>query len=298
MKQLILLSTFLLSTVFVCSQSVVTNNNVQIRSMKKEVVQDSLDNATIRCYYKLVQPVTIDKEVFQQTDTMTLDIGKQISVYYDANRMRRDSLFGDFMKNGLSAGAIRNISVVKDGDMSAIGNQGTTVESGVKGETARLYKKRSLGEIIIIDKAENSISKYKYTGNESQQWNITTDTLTVLGYLCQKATTSFHGRNYEVWFSPDIPVSDGPWKFYGLPGLILKAEDSEKLFSFEIVGLEQLNTPKKIFMERDDYIKASRKDLAKLKRQQSGGMAVNINAGNVVMVQKKNKNEYLQLETE
>jgi len=43
------------------------------------------------------------------------------------------------------------------------------------------------------------------------------DTLTVAGYVCQKATCLFRGRDYTAWFSNDIPISNGPWKFGGFP---------------------------------------------------------------------------------
>jgi GLPGLI family protein len=76
-----------------------------------------------------------------------------------------------------------------------------------------------------------------------QNWDIQSDTMTVLGYKCQKATTAFWGRNYNAWFTLDIPLHDGPWLFSGLPGLILRIQDTEGIFQFTAVGLEQLMTP-------------------------------------------------------
>lgn len=292
-KTILLLASSVLSAT-VCSQQVVSVRKIE----KGDIKQEKLDAATIRCYYKFTQPVTADKETRQQTDTMTLDIGQKVSRYYDAARMKRDSLFGDFMSNKLNPSTIQSISIMKDGDMSTLDNKGgTTFDSTTKGETAQLFKKRRTGEIITIDRADNAPQKYKCAETISaQQWNISTDTLTVLGYICQKATTEFRGRNYEAWFSPDIPVNDGPWKFYGLPGLIMKVSDSENLFSFELIGLENLNNPVDITMAQEDYMKASIKDLEKLKKKQSGGTAVNVNGGNVIMIQKKNNKEYLSLE--
>ncbi len=56
-------------------------------------------------------------------------------------------------------------------------------------------------------------------------WELLPDTMRILGYLCQKATcTSFLGsamRKFTAWYTPDIPASYGPAKFFGLPGLIL-----------------------------------------------------------------------------
>lgn len=71
------------------------------------------------------------------------------------------------------------------------------------------------------------------------QWEVVADsTKTILGYECVMARSSYHGRDWTAWFAPEIPVSDGPWKFAGLPGLILKAMESKGLHSFTANGIE------------------------------------------------------------
>ena len=79
---------------------------------------------------------------------------------------------------------------------------------------------------------------------ETQQWIISDDTCTVLSYTCQKATTRFRGRDWIVWFSTEVPLSAGPWKLGGLPGLIMKASDSKNHYVFECIGIEQLKKEK------------------------------------------------------
>jgi Protein of unknown function (Porph_ging). len=64
------------------------------------------------------------------------------------------------------------------------------------------------------------------------QWEILPDSKVVLGYSCRKATCVFKGRTWNAWFTTDIPYSEGPWKFCGLPGLILQVEDERGWFSF------------------------------------------------------------------
>lgn len=74
---------------------------------------------------------------------------------------------------------------------------------------------------------------------EALDWRITEQTDTVAGYLCRKAVATFRGRTWEAWFAPEIPQAHGPWKLGGLPGLILKAADTEGLFRWTAIGLEQ-----------------------------------------------------------
>jgi len=57
---------------------------------------------------------------------------------------------------------------------------------------------------------------------ENFDWQILPETKTILNYSCQKASLFFRGRTIEVYFTKDIPFSDGPWKLSGLPGMILE----------------------------------------------------------------------------
>ena len=54
------------------------------------------------------------------------------------------------------------------------------------------------------------------------------------------ATSDFRGRRWTARFATDIPVSDGPWKLGGLPGLILEAYDKGHQYTFTAVGLERV----------------------------------------------------------
>ena len=92
-------------------------------------------------------------------------------------------------------------------------------------------------------------------------WQLTDDTLTVSGYLCQKAVGKYAGRTWTAWYSEEVPTSFGPWKLRGLPGMILKAEDADGIFSFVCVGLMQRTAPIKYFskggyttLKRDKFI--------------------------------------------
>lgn len=65
------------------------------------------------------------------------------------------------------------------------------------------------------------------------EWVITDENKTIAGYKCLKATTTFRGRKWIAWFTPDIPIASGPWKLYGLPGLILEISSVDNVYSIQ-----------------------------------------------------------------
>lgn len=70
-------------------------------------------------------------------------------------------------------------------------------------------------------------------------WKITNETKTVAGYSCTKATALYRGREWIAWFTTSIAVPYGPWKLYGLPGLILEAYDKDEIFIMRGIKVEQ-----------------------------------------------------------
>ncbi|OIP45547.1 MAG: hypothetical protein COZ16_06750 [Flavobacteriaceae bacterium CG_4_10_14_3_um_filter_31_253] len=76
------------------------------------------------------------------------------------------------------------------------------------------------------------------------KWNILNESKDILGYTCQLATMNFRGRDYEAWFSSKLPVG-GPWKFDGLPGLILEMKSVDNFISFKAISLKNLKVESK-----------------------------------------------------
>ena len=80
--------------------------------------------------------------------------------------------------------------------------------------------------------------------NLPQEWTMIADSVkTILGHSCRKASCSYRGRNYEAWYAIDLPVNAGPWKFSGLPGLIMSVQDTKGHYTFEIKGLMKAKEP-------------------------------------------------------
>ena len=80
------------------------------------------------------------------------------------------------------------------------------------------------------------------------------------------AECDYHGRHWKVLFTPDIPISDGPWKLNGLPGLILKTKEDAGQYEFTAVGIENYNRDIDPVYQKDMYGRIERKELLHTKR--------------------------------
>lgn len=73
-------------------------------------------------------------------------------------------------------------------------------------------------------------------------WRLVNETKKINNFLCSKATVSFRGRDYIVWFTNEINTPFGPWKLGGLSGLILEVYDTTGFFKISATKIE-INTP-------------------------------------------------------
>lgn len=98
------------------------------------------------------------------------------------------------------------------------------------------------------------------------QWSLGNETDTVCGYVCKKATGEYGGRKWVVWYAPEIPTTYGPWKFCGLPGLVMLAYDTENIHRFEAITFRKgtlpialPDIPNIVTVERDKFVKSKNK---------------------------------------
>ena len=101
------------------------------------------------------------------------------------------------------------------------------LHNNYKQDSFNLYLSVNEIRIHVVDKAP------------SLNWEIGSESKEIGGYTCIKAEASFRGRDYIAWFAPSIGVPAGPWKFYGLPGLIMEVEDKEGVFAWRLLTLEE-----------------------------------------------------------
>lgn len=112
----------------------------------------------------------------------------------------------------------------------------------------RVYNRYQTDTILVIEKI--NIEKYAYKDNYVMHWLVQNEFKKIGSYNCQLAKTSFRGRDYTVWFTKDIPVPIGPWKFRGLPGLIVEVNDSENEVHFSLKSIA-FNQQIKSFFDHD-----------------------------------------------
>lgn len=132
------------------------------------------------------------------------------------------------------------------------------------------YQKLFLKDSLISHESVYGEKKYHIIAEKlpKLKWKILNDTLSILGFKTQKAKLNFRGRDYFAWFSSNIKISDGPYKFHGLPGLILKIESTDGRFTFEAYSLK-LNISEEKFSINDLSKKYPNKKVITIKEKVS-----------------------------
>lgn len=201
------------------------------------------ENTIFQVVYKVSQKAIKNQESIEIIDTMALYCSENISLYSTWNKEAKYDALQATKENILSKSKQKVTTYAYESFVSNLNDKNNIGVWTINWEMEDIFKDRVSNSATFIykDKDEGWIKAVENI--PIQNWDIQSDTMTVLGYKCQKATTAFWGRNYNAWFTLDIPRNDGPWLFSGLPGLILKIQDTEGIFQFTAVGLEQLKMP-------------------------------------------------------
>lgn len=97
------------------------------------------------------------------------------------------------------------------------------------------------------------------------KWQVSTVAKTIGDFKCQQATGTYAGRTYTVWFAPDLPFRNGPWKLSGLPGLILEARDAAGDVSFVFTGFAKADSGQVTTYPKRKLITTSQKALDRVR---------------------------------
>ena len=234
-----------------------------------------------------------------------LRIGQGQSFYFDPQTNRIDSLENDPQGKIILEQAEDEAMEKAVADMNA-GRGGTWFEHRKKmgidrGSRYKNLKDFNARTITVWDSQMGD--RYRYPVEmDDLQWDLMDSTKMVLDYECQLAVADYHGRKWYAWFTPEIPVQDGPWQLCGLPGLIMEAITADGEYGFTIKGIQQCDEPLGDPYENPDRIfKTTRITLLRMKDYGSRNRAAQVNAmtgGKVNIQQTEYKENIDYIETD
>lgn len=173
----------------------------------------------------------LNKPTEIRKDLMALDIRETGSSFRSLHAIKTDSLTKALLSP--SAGSLQ-----LDTNSSPFKTMASMKENNmISYKVTKEYPSYTTYFYDIVD-----MDLYKVKESEPMQWKISEEKTKIGAHNAQKATTSFGGRQWTAWFTADIPIQDGPYKFCGLPGLIIKIEDGTKTHKMELIAQNKLDS--------------------------------------------------------
>ena len=121
--------------------------------------------------------------------------------------------------------------------------QGQLIKAvGYDRQGAPIYKMHSERRMLYRDVCVGGQGRYIVADTQAIDWTLQPTQKRIGQFDCHRATGVFHGREYEAWYTLDIPLPSGPFKLGGLPGLILEARTLDGSAEFSFVSIEISNT--------------------------------------------------------
>lgn len=173
--------------------------------------------------YRFLSDSTNTQDI--KSELMFLDVTEKFSKFYSGENYINDSI----------AKANLEKQIIATGGIDNLPKSASTNKSLNKYTVIKQYP----SDLFFITR----IGRYKYKVEDTRliKWTILPDKDIIKTFSVQKATTEFGGRKWIAWFTNEIPIQDGPYKFKGLPGMILRMEDQTKSHSFTLAGIKNLS---------------------------------------------------------
>ncbi len=215
--------------IFIFCQIYVNGQSLRWRHYRISSEKLIVDTCDYRISYRAKFYLKEERNVAMY-DHCILDIGAKMSSYYSFYADQMDSIM--IQKRKSTVGVDPRTELNKKFGLNSN-------EMGVYSDCYKNYPTK--GNLTI----SHGIAGVEYIHSEpfpAMNWEIIPDTdTTILGHSCNKALLTFRGRNYIAWFSTQIPINNGPWKFQGLPGLILKITDTNSFFDWEVTQIKEVS---------------------------------------------------------
>ena len=232
--------------------------------------RDTLALCDIQVKYELkFMPDTLKRDQYK-TQTMLLRMSKHgVSTYMEYGKFRSDSVIDANTHNGKVKLSIQNKAI----SYSTKARDNLTIAKSWPEKNKILVR-----ELIGVD------GTFTYTEDKPDfGWQIDfSQTKEVAGYHCHSAKGSYAGRDYQAWFTTDIPISNGPWLFCGLPGLILEVSSLDEEFFYTCMSIQE-GTGMVTLRSLESAFKTTRERFLKAKERHkvdpSAGIAAMVDAG-------------------
>ena len=185
----------------------------------------SAQTSANRFFYELTYKPKKDSTKIEK-EGMILDITSKKSIYRDYMDVSQDSIMKVAIEKMQKSGVFQDPSKMRK-------------EPKFSHRVWKEYPSMKAQYIDFILNGDRPMFM-SYTEEPKFNWKITHEKQKIGEYEAQKATTEFGGRQWTAWFTEAIPFPDGPYKFSGLPGLIVKIEDADKNYSWELKGNKKI----------------------------------------------------------
>ena len=179
-----------------------------------------------RFFYELTMKPKKDSAKVEKVMTV-LDITDKKSVYQDYTLIAQDSIIK------IKVEEMQKTKQFKDMSKDIVMPKFAYKVSKTYPDMETQYSESMMNGMTPIQLAYNEKPNFA--------WKISNEKQKIGEYNAQKATTDFGGRKWTAWFSNDIILQDGPYKFSGLPGLIVKVSDDGGNYTWELKGNKKVN---------------------------------------------------------
>lgn len=205
---------------------------------------DVIDQAKLIVTYAVKMNLAPEYEDGIFEDVWTLEIGEKVSKCYSQVLHKEDL---DWTYDEISTG---EYSLIRNAFIYPTVGEEVYKFSPYNGNKKDIVTVRLFGFDDV----------YRYEDDKpALNWQLTGEKKVLLGYKCQKGVVSFRGRTYEAWFTTELPFRDGPYKFDGLPGLILDIQDQEGHYHWSCIGVEVPKEKVDIKQYKWSYVQTDRK---------------------------------------
>ena len=220
------------------------------------IVSQFASSQATRFVYQASMTPDSTKLTEKKIEKVYLDVDGQKSVFYSENRLKRDSIMARMRQT-------------KNFDISQIQDLRSIIDYSVEKDLAK--QNLNFKQRIARD-------QYIYEEQIPNTWKVLPETVKIGNYQTQKAEQNYGGRTWYAWFTTDVPLQDGPYKFGGLPGLIVKLEDSKGDYSFDLMESRKIASIQSPESRGQDISIKKEKFLAMQKKfQQDPSSVMNIN---------------------